>query len=162
MIPQCGFYNRLHNTLDYDTRVVSTIHADGRWESISADEASMQFMRRPISPVEVTKAGMRTGQAMLIQQRWGTHEPVEIHLSKPAWWDTVVHFGYGDRSKFPRISEAWIIWSLRANEMARQRDQLPTHRCPLNKEKQAEGALTLKTMIAREIIARYLTCGDRC
>ncbi|KAG7006717.1 hypothetical protein G7Y79_00013g034890 [Physcia stellaris] len=94
----CGFYNRLRNTLDYDTRVVSTIHADGRWESISADGASMQFMRRPISPVEVTKAGMRTGQAMLIQERWNTHEPVQIHLSKPAWWDTVVHFGYGDCS----------------------------------------------------------------
>lgn len=131
MIPQCGFYNRLRNILDYDTRVVSTIHADGRWESISADGASMQFMPKPISPVEVTKAGMRMGQAMLIQERWNTHEPVEIHLSKSAWWDTVVHFAYGDRSKFTRISEAGTTWNVKANEMARRRGQLPKHRCGL-------------------------------
>ena len=122
MIPQCGFYNRLRNTLDYDTRVVSTIHADGRWESISADGAYTQFMRKPISPVEVTKAGMRMGQSMLVQERWNTNEPVQIHLSKPAWWDTVEHYTYGDCSKFTCISEAWITWSLKANEMARRRD----------------------------------------
>ena len=93
---------------------------------------------------------MRTGQAMLVQQRWNTHEPVQIHLSKPAWWDTVVHFGYGYRGKFTSISEAWTTWSLKANEMARRRDQLPKHhRCRLNMEMQAGGALTLKTMIAR-------------
>ena len=55
----------------------------------------MQFMSRPISPVELTKFGMRSAQALLIYEKWGTEEPAKIRTTKPEWWDSVNHYGYG-------------------------------------------------------------------
>ena len=85
MYQQCAFYNRVNNVLDYESRVTSRIHDDGRWEATSADGATMQFMPKPISPVEVTKNGMRLGQAMLVHEKWSNDGPAEIHTSKPDW-----------------------------------------------------------------------------
>ena len=96
----------MNNVLDYETRIISHIHEDGRWEAISADGAVMQFMPRPIAPVEITKSAMRMGQALLVHEKWSTNEPVEIHTSKPAWWDTVERFLYGDRCESTCITQA--------------------------------------------------------
>ena len=97
MNQHCGFYNRVNNILDYDTRVISHIHIDGRWEATSADGAIMQFMPRPISPVEFPMCAMRLGQTMLVQEFWITDGLVEI---QPAWRDSVEHSLCGDLCEF--------------------------------------------------------------